>query len=238
MNSAGATLYTCSMPLAVASPALLRPALWIWAVALAAALPAAGEELRGRLELAGGGGETAGAVVYFRPAVAVPVSPPRQPYEIVTRDKQFEPRVLALPVGGTVRFPNRDPILHNVFSVSGGNRFDLGLYRRGPGKEVTFREPGVVRVFCNVHHDMVAYVLVLDTPFHTTPAADGSFRLTGLPPGEGTLTVWHERAEPWSRALTLPRREEVAARLEITRPRVPSHRNKFGRAYRRGREYR
>lgn len=69
-----------------------------------------------------------------------------------------------VPAGSTVRFPNQDSILHNVFSVSRANRFDLGLYRRGEGKSATFRQPGVVRVFCNVHHSMVAYVVVVETP--------------------------------------------------------------------------
>ena len=150
---------------------------------------------------------------------------------MTTRKKQFTPRVLVVPRGGRVRFTNEDPILHNVFSVSSGNAFDLGFFRGGPGKEQRFAEPGVVRVFCNVHHDMVAYLLVVDTPHVVAPGADGSFVLSGLPKGPGRLTVWHEQADPWTADLQLPQGTPVAARVEIVRPRVPPHLNKVGRSY-------
>ena len=90
------------------------------------------------------------------------------------------PRVLAVPVGTVVRFPNSDGIFHNVFSLSQGNAFDLGLYRSGASKSRAMSTPGLVRVFCDVHHAMVAYVWVMDTPFLASPGADGSFALTGL----------------------------------------------------------
>ncbi|HSG41124.1 MAG TPA: hypothetical protein VLE27_15910, partial [Thermoanaerobaculia bacterium] len=135
--------------------------------------------------------------------------------------------------GSRVRFPNQDPILHNVFSVSAPNQFDLGLYRQGPGKEKRFESPGLVRVFCNIHHDMVAYVLVLDTPYHVAPDAKGEFVLSGLPRGKGKLTVWHEQAEPWSVDVELPRKTPgpVLAGIEIVRPLIPAHLNKTGQSY-------
>ena len=162
-------------------------------------------------------------------------------YEIVTVRKEFLPRTLAVPVGSTVRFPNQDVILHNVFSVSGKNRFDLGLYKRGDGKTATFEQPGVVRVFCNVHHNMVAYVLVVDTPFSTSPDFNGGFRLEDLPDGPGTLKVWHERSEPYSQEVTLPLDGPLNIQLTVSKPRVPRHTNKFGKPYARrrsGRSYR
>jgi hypothetical protein len=134
-----------------------------------------------------------------------------------------------------VRFPNTDPILHNVFSVSSGNRFDLGFYPEGPGKSWTFQEPGVVRVFCNVHHSMVAYILVLETPHFTSPGSRGAFTLSDLPQGEGTLTVWHPRTEPRSRRVSPGDAAPVVVRLPVTLERVPPHLNKFGRSYQRGR---
>ncbi|RPH55239.1 hypothetical protein EHM82_05650 [bacterium] len=207
-------------------------------LALLAASPLPAEDLRGRIELLarGGKGPARGsdvrqAVVYFEPAGAPAARAAGSAFEMVTRRKELIPRVLAVPRGSRVRFPNQDPILHNVFSVSGENRFDLGLYRKGPGKEVRFDHSGLVRVFCNVHHDMVAYVLVLDTPFHAAPGADGSFVLTGLPRGKGRLTVWHEQAEPWTVDLELPRQEPVAARVEVVRPLIPPHLNKSGKSY-------
>jgi plastocyanin len=186
-------------------------------------LHAAGENLRSD--------EVRNAVVYFKPKVPVAVRAAAQPVEIRMQQKEFTPHVVAMTTGSTVRFPNSDPILHNVFSVSGANSFDLGLYPKGPGKTVVFREPGLVRVFCNVHHDMVAYVLVLDTPYFASPAADGSFTLDGLPESDGLLVVWHERAEAWSRVLQPGAAEPVAIRLEIDKPLVPPHADKHGKPY-------
>lgn len=198
----------------------------------------AAEDLRGTVQLLarGGKGPARGvdvrqAVVYFEPAGGATARAPESPFSMVTRKKQFTPRLLAVPRGSKVRFPNEDPILHNVFSVSPGNAFDLGLYRQGPGKEKKLDQPGVVRVFCNVHHDMVAYVLVLDTPYFVSPGADGTFVLTGIPKGPGRLTVWHEQAEPMTLDIQVPASQPVAARLEIIRPRVPPHLNKTGQSY-------
>ena len=159
---------------------------------------------------------------------------------MVTVRKRFEPQVRAVPLGSTVVFPNQDPILHNVFSVSGENRFDLGLYRGGESGEKTFEAPGVVKVFCNVHHSMSAYVVVLETPHYTSPETSGDFVLSDLPAGGGTLTVWHAQTELATRQIELPASGPIAIRLEITKKRFPKHTNKFGKPYsrkRRGKAY-
>ncbi|HKV12664.1 MAG TPA: hypothetical protein VJ725_31250 [Thermoanaerobaculia bacterium] len=209
-----------------------------FALLLLFSLPISAEELRGRVELLakGGKGPARGsdvkqAVVYYEPASSPPVRGAETPFEMITRKKEFIPRVLAVPRGSRVRFPNQDPILHNVFSVSGGNKFDLGLYKTGPGKEKRFEEPGLVRIYCNVHHDMVANVLVLDTPFFASPGPTGEFVLTGLPRGKGKLTVWHEQAEPWTVEVDVPGAQPVAARIEVVKPRIPPHLNKTGQSY-------
>ncbi len=198
---------------------------------------ASGEDLRGRVQLLakGGKGPAKGidvrqALVWFEPASGATVRPAATPFVMTTKDKQFVPRVLTVPKGSRVVFPNQDVILHNVFSVSPGNAFDLGLYKRGPGKEATFKEPGLVRVFCNVHHAMVAYVWVMSTPFLANPGADGSFVLTGVPRGPGRLTVWHEQGDPVTIDVQVPS-DSVTARLEIVRPRVPAHLDKAGKSY-------
>ncbi|HEV2845951.1 MAG TPA: hypothetical protein VG477_13945 [Thermoanaerobaculia bacterium] len=207
---------------------------------LLAGLPAHAEDLRGRVQLLakGGKGPARGsdvrqAVVYYEPEDAPTVRTGGRPFEMVTRKKEFSPRVLVVPKGSRVRFPNEDPILHNVFSVSAPNQFDLGLYRKGPGKETRLDSPGLVRVYCNIHHDMVAYVLVLGSPYHAAPNANGEFVLTGLPRGKGKLTVWHEQAEPWTVELELPQKTAgpVVARVEIVRPLIPAHLNKTGDSY-------
>ncbi len=214
----------------------------LFALFLLLAAPVQAEELRGQVHLLAKGGKSPDrasdvrqAVVYFEPASPQPVRAPAEPFEMVTKRKELLPRVLVIPRGSRVRFPNQDPILHNVFSVSSPNQFDLGLYRAGPGKEKKFEEPGLVRVYCNVHHDMVAYILVLDTPYSATPDAAGNFVLTGLPASAGKLpgklTVWHEQADPWTSRVELPQKTPLQIGVEIVRPLIPAHLNKTGQSY-------
>ncbi|HEV8631208.1 MAG TPA: hypothetical protein VGV61_12900 [Thermoanaerobaculia bacterium] len=230
-------------------PPILRLLVLAVAVALAGGAHAAAAhptaELRGTLQLLQDGRPVNEgvdqAIVFFTPtkkaaagqgAAAATKAAADDPLpEMTTVHKEFRPRLLVVAVGGKVRFPNADPILHNAFSVSGANAFDVGLYAKGPGKEVTFKEPGLVRVFCNVHMSMAAYVLVLDTPYSTSPDNRGGFTLSGLPAGPGTLSVWHERGEMQRQAVTLPVTAPLRVALPVTKPRVPRHLNKFGKAY-------
>jgi plastocyanin len=205
---------------------------------LAPAVARAGE-LSGTVQLLAKGGKMTDrtadvrtAVVVYRPQAGVRGVTSNQTFSMVTRKKEFVPRVLAVPVGSTVWFPNEDPILHNVFSVSGENRFDLGLYRKGPGKSWKLQKPGVVRVFCNVHHSMVAYIVVLDSPYFALPDGAGNFTLKGVPDGAGTLEVWHEQAELTRLETRVPAPAALFARLEVSKPRLPAHLNKNGQSYR------
>jgi plastocyanin len=232
-------------------PALIRCLLTLVAAAVLAAargaVAAAGaEELRVHVQLLAKGGkgpargsEVRQAIVYYDPAVAPAVKPSPVPFVMTTRRKEFDPRILVIPRGSRVRFPNEDPILHNVFSVSGQNQFDLGLYKGAPGKEKRFDQPGVVRVYCNVHHDMVAYLLVLATPYHGAPDANGDLVLSGLPRGAGKLSVWHEQTELRTVDVELPQLPQKGAPLtiglEVVRPLIPSHLNKSGESYFRAR---
>lgn len=217
---------------------LLRRSSKVFALTSLLALPVLADDLHGHLQLLakGGKGPAKGsdvrqAVVSFEPAHTPAVRAPEKPFEMVTRHKEFEPRLLVIPRGSKVRFPNEDPILHNVFSVSAPNPFDLGLYQQGPGKEKRFDQPGLVRVYCNVHHDMVAYILVLATPFHAVPDANGEITLLGLPRGKGKLTVWHEQADPVTMDVELPQKGPLNIGLQIVRPLIPSHLNKAGKSY-------
>ena len=114
-------------------------------------------------------------------------------FDVVISDKTYVPRVLLVPAGSTVSFPNRDPFNHNVFSVSDSNTFDLGLFGRGEAKQTVLRHPGLVRIFCNVHPRMVAYAMVTRSPHAVLAGSDGSFRLEGITPGRYRLHLWHER---------------------------------------------
>jgi plastocyanin len=175
--------------------------------------------------------EAADAVVYFRPTVPVAPMPPAEPAEMRMERKQFLPRALPVSVGTTVRFQNFDPILHNAFAPRGPHEFDVGLYGEGEAREHKFERAGLVRVYCNVHHDMVGHVLVLDSPYFTRPDAAGKFMLD-IPEGtEGELYVWHERAKLWRQKLTTGGGEPLTIGLDLSRPRVPPHMNKFGKPY-------
>jgi plastocyanin len=111
-------------------------------------------------------------------------------------DLTFVPHVLAITRGTEVEFPNTDPVFHNVFSLSRAESFDLGRYPKGSSKRVRFDSPGVVKVFCHIHSDMSAIVVVLDNSFFVSPDADGNYVIDGLPPGDYKVTGWHERAHP------------------------------------------
>jgi plastocyanin len=111
-------------------------------------------------------------------------------------EERFAPHVLPVVRGATVEFPNDDALFHNVFSLSRAKEFDLGRYPRGISRSVTFDRPGVVQVFCHIHSDMSAVVLVLDNRYFAVPDADGRYSIPDLPPGDYTLVAWHERIRP------------------------------------------
>ena len=131
------------------------------------------------------------------------------------RAERFAPHVLPVITGTTVAFPNEDALFHNVFSLSAPRVFDLGRYPRGDSKSVRFDRPGVVQVFCHIHSDMSAIVLVLDTPAYTIPDAEGRYVLEGVPPGEYTLVAWHERAQPVTRRVTVGSGGMLTENLDI-----------------------
>ena len=138
-------------------------------------------------------GAVSDAVLWFErvPASAdSAIAPPPRP-KLAQKDQCFIPRVVSVSAGGTVDFPNQDPIYHNVFSVSTVRRFDLGKYPRGHSRSVTFQKAGVVNVYCDIHSDMAAFILVAPNRAYTQPGPDGAFALPGVPAGRYTLHVWH-----------------------------------------------
>jgi plastocyanin len=113
--------------------------------------------------------------------------------EIRQEGEAFIPRVVTVTRGSTVDFPNGDPVFHNVFSLSSAAGFDLGRYPQGRSKSATFSKPGIVKVYCHLHSQMSATILVLDHPYFTTPDLDGVFTLTDIPAGTYQIAGWHER---------------------------------------------
>lgn len=202
--------------------------------------PASAAEITGKVRLVTPKGKLAKeknrVLVYYTPVGGSPnLRPPSEPFELFMARKQFQPSSMIVPMGSTVRFPNDDTILHNVFSPSGRNRFDLGLYRQGTGKEATFKYPGVVRVFCNVHHSMVAHVVVVNTPYYAVTDSQGNFRIEDVPEGPGTLTLWYERSDASNQDITLPLARPFETDLVISKGKVPQHQNKFNQPYKRRR---
>jgi plastocyanin len=209
------------------------------ALSLAAATGRAGD-LRGHLVMIDKGNRQADdvgqAVVWLDgPAAVEPVT-----VDITTADKAFSPHVLVVPVGSTVSFPNHDPFNHNVFSLSDEQPFDLGLYGRGKTRSVRFTRPGVIRVYCNVHAQMGAVVVVRDGPHFTQPEGDGSFMLPQVPPGRYLLHAWHERAGEVSQPIEVPPGGlgEITLQLDASGYRFKPHLNKYGQPYpQEGRRY-
>jgi hypothetical protein len=137
-----------------------------------------------------------GVVIWLEPVDRpAPASPPRR-IEMLQRDKQFVPHVVALSVGSTVDFPNLDPIFHNAFSNFSGQPFDIGLYAPRTSRSVTFRTPGIVRVFCNIHSTMSAVIAVVNSPWFAVSQAGGKYVISNVPAGEYVLRLFHERALP------------------------------------------
>ena len=155
---------------------------------------------------------------------------------LLMKSKTFTPHVLAIATGTTVEFPNEDPILHNVFSVS-GEGFDLGLYKRPKSATRVFDKPGVYTIYCNIHPQMSALVVVRDNPHFAKAAKDGSFRIEGVPAGEYRIRAMHERAgeaAPVSVKVAATGQVQVTLSLDAASYKRVQHKNKFGKTY--GRE--
>ncbi|HET9401343.1 MAG TPA: hypothetical protein VFO34_10360 [Candidatus Acidoferrales bacterium] len=116
--------------------------------------------------------------------------------QLVQRNKTFTPHVLVVPVGTIVQFPNKDPFFHNVFSLFDGKRFDLGLYEAGTSKPLRFDKPGVSFLFCNIHPEMSAVVIALETQYFAKSDRGGNISIADIPDGRYLLHVWYERSAP------------------------------------------
>ena len=177
------------------------------------------------------GGAGALAVVYAEPLDSAAPRAPRR-VTLTQKNKTFQPRVLAVPIGSTVDFPNNDGLYHNVFSLSAPQPFDLGLYRAGDSRSRTFTAPGVYRVFCNIHPQMSAVVVVAPTAYATVAATDGSYMLD-LPPGRYRVTAMSERAAPVTVEVTSTVGASNAPELTLDESQwaATQHKNKFGKDY-------
>lgn len=181
-----------------------------------------------------GASDVGQAVIWLEGSGVTPI-PPRQ-VSVLTEGKEFRPRVTVVPAGSTVVFPNNDPFNHNVFSGSAEGAFDLGLYGRGQSRQTRFNRPAVIRVYCNVHATMAAFIVVRDNPYYARPSADGSFSIAGVPPGRYTLHAWHERAPEVKQEIEVGTTalEDLAIQFDARGYRFVQHLNKFGQPYSKG----
>jgi plastocyanin len=159
-------------------------------------------------------------------------------FQLVQHNKTFQPHVLVVPVGSVVDFPNRDPFFHNVFSLFDGKRFDLGLYEAGATNSVRFDRVGVSFLFCNIHPEMSAVVVAVDTPYYGLSDRKGNLSIANVPDGKYELHVWYERSLPedlktLSRAVTISSSSKELGTIQV--PENPSftsaHKNKYGQDY-------
>jgi plastocyanin len=133
------------------------------------------------------------------------------------RAEAFVPHVLAIMAGTTVEFPNNDRTYHNVFSLSKPKTFDLGRYAVGKSKAVRFDRPGIVRVFCDIHSHMNAFILVFGHPYFATTDSEGRYRISEVPPGSYTVAVWNEGVVRDSRRVTVPDTADVEVNFALGR---------------------
>jgi len=171
------------------------------------------------------------AVVYAEPIDAAPSRAARR-VTLAQKNKTFQPRVLAVPAGSSVDFPNNDGIFHNVFSLSGPQPFDLGLYRSGETRVRMFASPGTYRVFCNIHPQMTAIIVVAPSAFTALAGPDGRFTLD-LPPGRYRVTALSERSSPVSVEIASTQGATTAPELTLDESAwaLAQHKNKFGKDY-------
>lgn len=204
---------------------------------------AQGVVVTGSLSSYGGANPTSGisVVVWLTPIGQQAGDPPdTKPMHSVLRQKNkaFEPHLLAVTKGSTVDFPNLDPWFHNVFSLFNGKKFDLGLYEAGTTRTVHFDREGVSYIFCNIHPEMSAVVVVVASPYFAVAGKSGDFSIPGVPPGRYTLRVWSENVLP-ENLKALSREVEVngttysvgTLRVREAETAKTQHKNKYGQDY-------
>jgi plastocyanin len=181
--------------------------------------------------------DNAGVVVWLDPVGAAPASATSGTSVTMNqRNQTFLPHILAVQVGTAVDFPNSDPIFHNAFSNYDGQVFDLQLYAPKTSRRVVFRRPGMVHIFCNVHQNMSAVIVVLPTPYFTVTGVDGRFQIQA-PAGNYRVQVWHERGQPEllrraEQSITLASEDVRLPEIQIRRSAdQPPHNNKYGQPY-------
>ncbi|OFW10697.1 MAG: hypothetical protein A3G20_07775 [Acidobacteria bacterium RIFCSPLOWO2_12_FULL_59_11] len=152
--------------------------------------------------------------VYLELAAKAP-APEASKATLAQRNQRFEPELLIVPVGTTVSFPNSDPIFHNIFSLSKAKQFDLGYYPAGETRTVKFEKAGIVQVYCHIHTDMNAAIVVAPSAWHAQPGPDGKFVLRDVPGGTQEVVVWHKAAGFIRKKIQVPESGSVEVSFDV-----------------------
>jgi hypothetical protein len=203
-----------------------------------------GVELKGKVQLTREGrhvGDASKVVVWLTPLGTTPALPPlpqTSPIpQLVQKDKSFHPSLLVIPAGGQVEFPNHDPFFHNVFSLFDGKRFDLGLYESGTTQFVKFDKPGISFIFCNIHAQMSAVVIALNTPYYSISNWRGEISIGNVVPGRYQMHVFHSSVSPDAlhaaeREITVTPGDTFLGTFSLAESDLEiAHKNKYGRDY-------
>jgi plastocyanin len=202
-------------------------------------------ELKGKVQLMRSGHRVKDAsklVVWLTPvgstpAVQAPIQQPSQIPQLVQKDKSFHPSLLVIPAGGKVEFPNQDPFFHNVFSLFDGKRFDLGLYESGTTRFVHFDKPGISFIFCNIHAQMSAVVIALNTPYYAISDTHGDISIKDVVPGRYQMHLFHpsvsaEELHAAEREITITPGDTFLGSFSLAESDLElAHKNKYGRDY-------
>jgi plastocyanin len=166
------------------------------------------------------------------------LAPAKRRFTLLQKNKTFTPHVLVITVGSEVDFPNKDPFFHNAFSLFEGKRFDLGLYESGSTRVSRFDRPGISYLFCNIHPEMSAVIIALDTPYYGTSNAAGEITIPNVPAGRYNLHVWSEGTSTeilkrLSRPVVISSDSSSLGKLLLpNNASFPlTHKNKYGRDY-------
>jgi plastocyanin len=218
----------------------------VWCLLAPCVLAAAQNvELKGKVQLTRNGrnrGDASKVVLWLTPlgATAAPAPPAQEQSQLpqlVQKNKSFHPSLLVIPVGGKVEFPNRDPFFHNVFSLFDGKRFDLGLYESGSTQFVQFEKQGISYIFCNIHPQMSAVVIALNTPYYAISNWRGEISIGNVVPGRYRMHVFHpsvsaDALQAAEREITVTPGDTFLGTFSLTETNLElAHKNKYGRDY-------
>jgi plastocyanin len=171
-------------------------------------------------------------VVYLMPK-GTPARFAETKSQMAMNGRQFSPRVRVVTTGSTVEYTNQDPFSHNIFSTAPGAAFDLGTYGSGVTKSTPFKKAGAYPVYCNIHAQMTAFVVVVSTSHYTQAGADARWKIAGVPAGKWELHVWHERAPEVTQDLDVPASglANVDVSLDARGFKQVAHKDKMGKDY-------